>query len=66
MRRSRPTTPCGDRDRSYAIEDPPAMTRRIPDARLCVLPECAHAAHLEKAELFTGALAGFLLEAARS
>ncbi len=53
---------CGDRDRSYSLEDTLAMMRRIARSQLCVLPNCAHAAHLEAPEIFTEALTNFLLQ----
>ena len=53
---------CGDRDRSYSLEDTLAIMRRIAGSQLCVLPNCAHAAHLEAPEIFTGALMSFLLQ----
>jgi len=52
---------CGDRDRSYGLEDTLAMMRRIARSQLCVLPNCAHAAHLEAPELFTEVITHFLL-----
>lgn len=52
---------CGDRDRSYSLEDTLAMMRRIARSELCVLPNCAHAAHLEAPEIFTELLTTFLL-----
>ncbi len=52
---------CGDRDRSYSLEDTLAMMRRIARSELCVLPNCAHAAHLEAPEIFTDLLTTFLL-----
>ncbi len=53
---------CGDRDRSYSLEDTLAMMRRIARSQLCVLPNCAHAAHLEAPGIFTGVLTSFLLQ----
>lgn len=53
---------CGDRDRSYSLEDTLAMMRRIAKSQLCILPNCAHAAHLESSEIFTGVLTNFLLQ----
>lgn len=52
---------CGDRDRSYNLEDTLAMMRRIARSQLCVIPNCAHAAHLEATEIFTDVLMDFLL-----
>lgn len=50
----------GDRDRTYAWPQIEALWTRIPDTQLAVLPNCAHAVHLEKPELFTAILAEFL------
>lgn len=50
----------GDCDRSYAWAQPEALWRGIPDSNLCVLPGCAHAAHLEAPELFNQSVARFL------
>lgn len=55
---------CGDRDRSYGLEDTLAMARRIAESQFCVLPNCAHAAHLEAPEIFTEVLTTFLLPSA--
>lgn len=53
----------GDRDRSYALDDAIDLARGIPDARLCVLPDCAHNVHLEKTDLFNQVVIDFLLKA---
>jgi pimeloyl-ACP methyl ester carboxylesterase len=53
---------CGDRDRSYNLEDTLPMMRRIARSQLCVLPNCAHAAHLEAPGIFTDLLIDFLLQ----
>ena len=50
----------GDRDRSYGLEDAVGLARGIPNARLCILPDCAHNVHLEKPELFNQIVADFL------
>ena len=52
---------CGDCDRSYGLEDTLAMMRRITGSQLCVIPNCAHAAHLEAPGVFTETLTTFLL-----
>ena len=52
----------GDRDRSYGHEDAVGLARGIPDARLCILPDCAHNVHLEKPALFNQVVADFLLQ----
>lgn len=38
------------------------MARRIPEARLTILPECGHLANLEQPERFNAAVLGFLRE----
>lgn len=53
---------CGDRDRSYGLEETLAMMRRIAGSKFCVIPNCAHAAHLEAPEIFTDLLLTFLLQ----
>jgi 2-hydroxy-6-oxonona-2,4-dienedioate hydrolase len=55
---------CGDRDRSYGLEDTLAMARCIAASQFCVIPNCAHATHLEAPEVFTDLLATFLLQKA--
>lgn len=49
----------GDSDRTYLWSQPEQLWRHIPDARLAVLPGCAHAAHLEKPHLFNAVLMDF-------
>lgn len=51
----------GDGDRSYSLEEMNYLYRTIPDARLAIMPGCAHNAHLEKPDLFNQILADFLL-----
>jgi pimeloyl-ACP methyl ester carboxylesterase len=51
---------CGDRDRSATPADAMVMWEGIPDARLSVLPGCAHGAHLEKPDMFNQVLLDFL------
>lgn len=50
----------GDRDRSYTWAQPLALWGGIADSELCVLPNCAHAAHLEVPALFNQVIARFL------
>ena len=50
----------GDHDRTYPWDQIEQLWRSIPDASLAVLPECAHAAHLEKPHLFNCVLDDFL------
>ncbi len=42
----------GDCDRTYAWEQTALLWQKIPNARLAVVPGCAHAIHLEKPQLF--------------
>lgn len=53
---------CGDRDRSYSLEDTLEMMRRIAGSQFSVIPNCAHAAHLEAPEAFTDLLITFLMQ----
>lgn len=50
----------GDQDRTYEWCQTEQLWQSIPDANLFVMPECAHAAHLEKPWLFNSALEDFL------
>lgn len=50
----------GDHDRTYPWAQAEQLWRMIPNASLAVLPECAHAAHLEKPLLFNHLLSDFL------
>lgn len=50
----------GERDRSYGWSQIEALWRTIPGASLAVLPDCAHALHLERAALFHMLLLEFL------
>ena len=50
----------GDRDRSTAPEDFIELYRALPRSALCVLPACAHAAHLECSEWFNSVVLQFL------
>ncbi len=54
----------GDRDRSVTPKDSMVLWEGIEGARLCVLPGCAHGAHLEKPDLFNRVLLDFLIEEA--
>ncbi|WP_120633476.1 alpha/beta fold hydrolase [Ruegeria sp. EL01] len=49
----------GDRDRTYPWSQTEQLWQSIPDANLAVIPECAHATHLEKPELFNRVLIDF-------
>ncbi len=50
----------GDSDRTYMWSQQQRLWQGIEDARLAVIPGCAHAAHLEKPALFNAILADFL------
>jgi pimeloyl-ACP methyl ester carboxylesterase len=50
----------GDRDRSTTPEDSFRLWQGMPQAELCVLPRCAHGAHMERPELFNTIIGGFL------
>jgi pimeloyl-ACP methyl ester carboxylesterase len=52
----------GDRDRTFQVTDAIALREALPKARLCVMPGCAHAAHLEAPKLFADVLRSFLEE----
>jgi pimeloyl-ACP methyl ester carboxylesterase len=52
----------GDRDRSTEPAEQFKLWRSLPSAQLCMLPNCAHAAHLEQPELFNRILGRFLAE----
>lgn len=53
---------CGDLDRSTAPAQSFRVWEAIPDARLCVVPGCAHNVHLERPELFLSVVLDFLTE----
>lgn len=50
----------GDTDRSYRWPQIEEMWKKIPDAKLAVIPGTSHAAHLEKPALFNSLLDDFL------
>ena len=52
----------GDRDRSTDASEQLRLWRGLPQGQLCILPGCAHAAHLERPELFWSVLSRFLEE----
>ena len=52
----------GDKDRSTKVSDSIILWKGIPGAELCVLPGCAHGAHMEKPDLFNKVLADFLAQ----
>jgi pimeloyl-ACP methyl ester carboxylesterase len=51
----------GDKDRSTKVSDSLVLWEGIRGSQLCVLPDCAHGAHMEKPELFNKVVADFLL-----
>jgi pimeloyl-ACP methyl ester carboxylesterase len=53
----------GDKDRSYNLEGLLRLSAAISNADLCILPGCAHCAHLEQADLFNAAVGRFLSSA---
>ncbi|WP_298836755.1 alpha/beta hydrolase [uncultured Roseobacter sp.] len=50
----------GDGDRTYQWAQVEELWRKIPDARLAVVPGCAHAVHLEKPGIFSQLVLDFL------
>jgi len=50
----------GDLDRTYTWAQTERLWRNIPQANLAVIPQCAHAAHLEKPDLFNQIIINFL------
>ena len=50
----------GDRDRSTEPAEQLRLYRGLQQGRLCILPNCAHAAHLEEPELFLRLVREFL------
>lgn len=51
----------GDKDKSTKPSDSVVLWEGIPDAEFCIMPNCAHGAHLENPELFNRVVADFLL-----
>lgn len=54
----------GDKDRSTRVSDSMILWEGIPNSQLCVIPGCAHGAHMEKPDLFNKMIADFLAEPA--
>lgn len=50
----------GDGDRTYPWQQTQLLWNDIPRARLAVVPNCAHAVHLEMADVFNLLVGGFL------
>ena len=56
---------CGDSDRSTHPSLSYELWNEIPNAQLCILPYCAHNAHLELSEVFNAVIARFLMSNAQ-
>jgi pimeloyl-ACP methyl ester carboxylesterase len=54
----------GDKDRSTRPSESIALWQGIAGSLLCVLPDCAHGAHLERPDLFNAIVLDFLLKTA--
>lgn len=52
----------GDRDRTYPWSQIEQLWTTIPDANLAIVPNCAHAVHAEKPEIFNAIVTQFLTE----
>ncbi len=52
----------GDQDRTYPWCQTEQLWQSIRGANLSVIPDCAHAAHLEKPALFNGIVADFIVD----
>ena len=50
----------GDQDRTYPWDQIERLWRYIPNSRLAVVPDCAHAVHAENPEIFQRLITGFL------
>jgi len=50
----------GDQDRTYPWSQTETLWRKIKPSRLAVLPDCAHAIHLERPQLFNAVLRDFV------
>jgi 2-hydroxy-6-oxonona-2,4-dienedioate hydrolase len=57
---------CGDRDRSISSEQAYLLSRLIKNSHLCIVPGCAHCAHLEAPELFNHVVRAFLSKSTSS
>lgn len=53
----------GDHDRTYPWSQTEQLWQSVPNASLAVIPDCAHAAHLENPDLFNSIVRGFLARA---
>jgi len=54
----------GDAERTFPPDMGIELQRTLGNARLCVLPGCAHAAHLDKPQLFNAVIQDFFLGSA--
>ncbi len=52
----------GEHERSHPLPSALALRASLTRGSLCVLPDCGHAAHLERPRLFNAAVRGFLAE----
>ena len=52
----------GDQDRTYPWSQIEVLWRTIPNARLAVVPNCAHAVHLEKPDILNRIISDFLFD----
>ena len=50
----------GDRERNVVPEVTHTLWRALQNGRICILPDCAHAAHMERAGLFNTVVGEFL------
>ena len=50
----------GDQDRTYLWPQIEILLKNIKNSNLSVIPGCAHAAHLEKPEIFNKVIKDFL------
>lgn len=55
----------GDRDRTYQWQQTLQLWETIPKTNLAVIPNCAHAVHLEKPARFNMIVGGFLEKSSR-
>jgi pimeloyl-ACP methyl ester carboxylesterase len=51
----------GDKDKSTKPSDSVVLWEGIPGSEFCIIPNCAHGAHLENPELFNKVVGDFLL-----
>lgn len=56
----------GDQDRTYLWPQIEILWRSLPHVRLAVVPDCAHAVHLEKPDIFNRIIGDFLMSRSRT